>query len=83
MVAGFPLFQMGRAVLEDPDFVNKMEKDEHHCSKCEHSNFCIGRMYSKSMQCHKNCVDITPLEKQVARINRQNEKMERKLGFRK
>lgn len=80
--AGFPLLQMGRAVLEDTDFVNKMAADEKHCSKCEHSNFCIGRMYSKSAQCHKKCVDITPrLEREVERINRQNDKMERKLGY--
>lgn len=80
--AGFPLLQMGRAVLEDTDFVNKMAADENHCSKCEHSNFCIGRMYSKSMQCHKVCKDITPrLEKAVERINRQNDRQERKLGY--
>lgn len=79
---GFPLLQMGRAVLEDTDFVNKMRNDENHCSACEHSNFCIGRMYSRSMQCHKSCVDITPaLEKEVQRINAQNDKAERKLGY--
>lgn len=82
--SGFPLLQMGRAVLEDTDFVNKMKADEHHCSECEHSNFCIGRMYSKSMQCHKKCVDITPaLEKNVQKVIRQNDKMERKLGYKK
>lgn len=80
--AGFPLLQMGRAVLEDTDFVNKMAADEHHCSKCEHSNFCIGRMYSKSMQCHKVCVDITPrLEKSVQKIIAQNDRQERKAGY--
>ena len=79
---GFPMIQMGRAVLEDTDFVNKMQADEKHCSGCEHSNFCIGRMYSKSMQCHKACEDITPgLKKAVAKINAQNDKMERKLGY--
>ena len=81
---GFPMIQMGRAVLEDTDFVNKMQADEKHCSGCEHSNFCIGRMYSRSMQCHKVCEDITPgLKKAVARINAQNDKMERKLGYKK
>ena len=81
---GFPMIQMGRAVLEDTDFVNKMKADEKHCSGCEHSNFCIGRMYSKSMQCHKHCEDITPgLKKAVAQINAQNDKMERKLGYKK
>ncbi|MGM9736681.1 MAG: NADH:flavin oxidoreductase [Candidatus Cryptobacteroides sp.] len=80
--SGFPLLQMGRAVLEDTDFVNKMKADENHCSACEHSNFCVGRMYSKSMQCHKTCKDITPaLEKEVARVNARNDARERKLGY--
>ncbi len=80
--SGFPMIQMGRAVLEDTDFVNKMQADENHCSGCTHSNFCVGRMYSKSMQCHKACEDITPaLRKEVDRINRQNDKLERKLGY--
>ena len=79
---GFPLFQMGRAVLEDTDFVNKLKADENHCSGCEHSNFCIGRMSSKSMQCHKHCEDITPfLEREVQRINRRNDRRERKAGY--
>ena len=84
MEKGFPMLQMGRAVLEDTDFVNKMKADKKHCSQCEHSNFCIGRMYSRSMQCHKKCIDITPkLEAQVQKINRQNDAMERKLGYKK
>ncbi len=79
---GFPMIQMGRAVLEDTDFVNKMQADENHCSGCTHSNFCVGRMYSKSMQCHKTCEDITPaLRKEIDRITRQNDKLERKLGY--
>lgn len=80
--AGFPLLQMGRAVLEDTDFVNKMKADPNHCSACEHSNFCVGRMYSRSMQCHKKCVDITPaLERNVAKVNARNDRLERKLGY--
>lgn len=78
LAAGFPLFQMGRAVLEDPAFVNKMAVDEHHCSGCKHINFCIGRMYTLSMACHKNCSDITPaLERSCRRIERRNARMER------
>lgn len=79
---GFPLFQMGRAVLEDPDFVNKLKADENHCSGCTHSNFCVGRMYSLSAQCHKHCQDITPaLEKEVHNIEKRNERRERKAGY--
>lgn len=80
--SGFQMLQMGRAVLEDTDFVNKMKDDENHCSECEHSNFCIGRMYSLSMACHKTCKDITTaLERNVQKINRRNDRMERKLGY--
>ena len=80
--AGFPLLQMGRAVLEDTDFVNKMKADPNHCSAWEHSSFCVGRMYYRSMQCHKKCVDITPaLERNVAKVNARNDKLERKLGY--
>ncbi len=82
MEEGFPMLQLGRAVLEDTDFVNKIKDNENHCSGCEHSNFCVGRMYSKSMQCHKVCKDITPaLKKEVARVNAQNDRIERKLGY--
>ena len=64
---GFPLFQMGRAVLEDTDFVNKMkETDGEYCNGCKHSNYCIGRMYTLEMRCH-HCVDNLPekLQKEI------------------
>jgi len=81
MENGFELMQMGRAVLEDTDFVNKMMADEHHCSGCKHINFCIGRMYTLSMACHKNCPDITPaLERSCKRIEKQNNRMEGIVG---
>ena len=80
--SGFQMLQMGRAVLEDTDFVNKMKADENCCSGCEHTNFCIGRMYSLEMACHKTCKDITPaLERDVQRTIRKNDRMERRLGY--
>ena len=80
--SGFQMLQMGRAVLEDTDFVNKMKADAEHCSGCEHTNFCIGRMYSLEMACHKVCKDITPaLERDVQKTIRQNDRMERRLGY--
>lgn len=80
--SGFPLMQMARAVLEDTDFVNKMKDDAHHCSGCEHVNFCVGRMYTLSMACHKNCKDITTaLERDARKTIRLNDKVERKLGY--
>lgn len=80
--SGFQMLQMGRAVLEDTDFVNKMKNDEKHCSGCEHTNFCIGRMYSYEMACHKKGKDITPaLERDVRHTIKVNDRQERKLGY--
>ena len=51
---GFEFLQMGRALLNDPDFVNKMAKDVKHKSECEHLNYCIARMYSREMACYQH-----------------------------
>lgn len=80
MEAGFEMLQMGRAVLCDPGFVNKMKEDKAACSGCEHSNFCIGRMYSLEMCCEKVCTDITPtLKRSVARTKKRNARREARL----
>ena len=51
---GFEFLQMGRALLNEPDFVNKIKEYEDHKSGCDHINYCIARMYSKDMACHKH-----------------------------
>ncbi|WP_295936477.1 NADH:flavin oxidoreductase [uncultured Alistipes sp.] len=54
--AGFELVQMGRALVNDPAFVNKLrEGDETTRSGCDHRNYCIARMYSVDMKCCKHC----------------------------
>ena len=55
---GFEFLQMGRALLNDPDFVNKMQKDDNHKSGCEHLNYCIARMYSKEMACYNHMENL-------------------------
>lgn len=54
MEEGFDFLQMGRALLNDPAFVNKMMLDDNCRSGCDHVNYCIARMYSKDMACHKH-----------------------------
>lgn len=56
---GFVAFQMARALINDTDFVNKLMSGEVQKSGCGHSNYCIGRMYSKDMKCHY-CVENLP-----------------------
>ncbi|MCF0207370.1 MAG: NADH:flavin oxidoreductase, partial [Bacteroidales bacterium] len=63
---GFELMQMAHVLIEDTDFVNHIQQDENFCSKCGRSNYCVGRMYTLEMKCHK-CVDDLPekLKKEV------------------
>lgn len=69
----FDFIQMGRALLNEPDFVNKMRAEEgnHRCG-CDHVNYCIARMYSREMACHKHCTDLPP------RIRREIESIKKK-----
>jgi 2,4-dienoyl-CoA reductase-like NADH-dependent reductase (Old Yellow Enzyme family) len=60
MDAGFEMVQIGRALIRDTDFVKKLSEEKNHCSVCKQVNFCVGRMYTLSMQCHALCKDITP-----------------------
>ena len=41
---GFEAVQMGRALLNEPDFVNRMRREENARCNCRHSNYCIARM---------------------------------------
>jgi 2,4-dienoyl-CoA reductase-like NADH-dependent reductase (Old Yellow Enzyme family) len=56
---GFEFVQMARALLTMPDFVNRMKNGETELSGCDHVNYCIGRMYTLEMACHK-CVKDLP-----------------------
>ncbi|MCD8386375.1 MAG: NADH:flavin oxidoreductase [Bacteroidales bacterium] len=49
---GFEAVQMGRALLRDPEFVNHLRQGQERCD-CDHVNYCIARMYSREMACHK------------------------------
>lgn len=65
---GFIAVQMGRALIHDPAFVNKMKDGATKCD-CKHSNYCIARMYSIDMKCH-HCVDKMPkrVRKEIAKV---------------
>ena len=57
--SGFVALQMARALVNDTDFVNKLQSGEVTRSECKHSNYCIGRMYTWEMKCH-HCVENMP-----------------------
>ncbi|MCM1153431.1 MAG: NADH:flavin oxidoreductase [Muribaculum sp.] len=67
--SGFDFFQMGRALVNEPDFMNRIKEDPNHRCGCDHVNFCIARMYSEHMVCHKHCNDLTaPQLREIAAI---------------
>ena len=71
---GFEAVQMARALLNEPDFVNRMAAGEERCG-CTHTNYCIARMYSLEMSCHKHRSDIPPcLLREIKKIERRNER---------
>ena len=57
--SGFQFVQMGRALVNEPDFVNRMRDGEERCG-CDHVNYCIGRMYTIDMVCHKHLCGQLP-----------------------
>lgn len=50
---GFQFVAMARALVNDPGFVNRMKSDEHVRVDCGHSNYCVARIYTRDMVCHK------------------------------
>ena len=67
---GFEAVQMGRALLNEPDFVNRMRREENARCNCRHSNYCIARMYTLDMACHQHLKEeLSPcLKKEIERI---------------
>ena len=67
---GFEAVQMGRALLNEPDFVNRMRREENARCNCRHSNYCIARMYTLDMACHQHLQEDLPpcLKKEIERI---------------
>ena len=67
---GFEAVQMGRALLNEPDFVNRMRQEENARCNCRHSNYCIARMYTLDMACHQHLGEELPacLKREIERI---------------
>lgn len=70
---GFVAVQMARALIHDPEFVNKMKKGVEK-NGCKHSNYCIGRMYTLNMKCHHQ-VENLPKKLQIEIEKVENTKL--------
>ncbi|NOX86941.1 MAG: NADH:flavin oxidoreductase [Chlorobi bacterium] len=52
--AGFEFVQMGRATIQDPDFVKKLQTGELTRSPCDHCNRCVAAMDAGGVYCVSN-----------------------------
>lgn len=69
--AGFDFVSMARALLNEPDFVNRMMREENARNACKHVNYCIARMYSREMACHSHLKDLPKkLERELEKMTR-------------
>lgn len=70
---GFEAVQMGRALLNEPGFVNRMKAEERARCQCRHSNYCIARMYTLDMACHQRLSKPLPksLVKEIEEIEKR------------
>jgi 2,4-dienoyl-CoA reductase-like NADH-dependent reductase (Old Yellow Enzyme family) len=51
MAEGFSFVAMGRALLREPDLVNRMQDEPGHVSTCTHCNLCMSTIYMGT-HCH-------------------------------
>jgi 2,4-dienoyl-CoA reductase-like NADH-dependent reductase (Old Yellow Enzyme family) len=51
MAEGFEFVAMGRALLREPDLVNRMQSEPGHVSSCTHCNLCMSTIYMGT-HCH-------------------------------
>lgn len=51
---GFSFIQVGRATIQDPDFVKKIQAGEITVSPCDHCNRCVATMDAGGVYCVSN-----------------------------
>lgn len=51
---GFEMVALARALIKDPDFINKLLDNELSRSSCDTCNYCIAVMYSHKVACVQN-----------------------------
>jgi 2,4-dienoyl-CoA reductase-like NADH-dependent reductase (Old Yellow Enzyme family) len=49
---GFDAVGMARALIREPDFVDKIRRDPSYVSPCDHCNFCAAQIYTRAASCH-------------------------------
>lgn len=66
---GFVFVQIGRATIQDPDFVKKLKSGENTKSACDHCNRCVAAMDAGGVYCVSNEIGFLnspiPLKREI------------------
>jgi 2,4-dienoyl-CoA reductase-like NADH-dependent reductase (Old Yellow Enzyme family) len=57
LAKGFEMVAMARALIKDPDFINKLLHQELSRSTCDTCNYCIAVMYTREVSCIQNEIE--------------------------
>lgn len=69
MNSGFQFIAMARALIQQPDFVNRLRNEMISKSGCTICNYCVAKMYSGTMSCHLNEENLNPqLQEKIKRM---------------
>lgn len=49
---GFEAIAMARALIREPDFLQRLQREAGAASRCDHCNYCAARIYASNMACH-------------------------------
>lgn len=50
--AGFDAVAMARALIREPDFVARLQRERGYRSPCDHCNYCAAQIYTRPVSCH-------------------------------
>lgn len=51
MDSGFEFVAMGRALLREPDLINRLSQDRTVRSRCDHNNACMASIFTSTTRC--------------------------------
>jgi 2,4-dienoyl-CoA reductase-like NADH-dependent reductase (Old Yellow Enzyme family) len=66
MAEGFDLVAMGRALLREPDLVERWQREPGHVGRCVHCNQCMPTVYAGT-----HCVLVEPMERPGHQLRRE------------
>lgn len=64
---GFELLAVARALIQDPAFVQKLQRRELERSDCDTCNYCIARMYTRDVACVQHGVESEEMKRMLDR----------------